>query len=48
MTCTTLCIHTDETNVLEDHVQGADAQGPTERDPTLLDDFDPDGKNTSR
>ena len=49
------CMYTDETNILEGHIQGADALsptesdalGPTERDPTL-DGLDPDGKDTSR
>jgi hypothetical protein len=34
------------TGEMEDGVQGDDPLGTTENDPTLLDDFDPNGKDT--
>ena len=36
---------TGEGTVLKGNVQDGDTLGPTERDPTLLDEFDPDGKD---
>ena len=37
-------VYTGECTELEDGVQGGDALGPTEKDPSLLDDVDPDGR----
>ena len=35
------------TDEVEDGIQDGDALAPTEKDPTLLDDFNPNGKDTS-
>lgn len=42
-----MCMYVS-TDEVEDGVQDSDVLAPTEKYPTLLDDFDPNGKDTSK